>query len=203
MSGDQAVALVQIERVKPCCYNRPGCRKWGAVRPPPEFVQCCVTVSLMQLDRPLQLEILRNLRETYPARAMINDLPSHDELLANLHYLRELGLIDVIDDATIDNPHAILAPKITAKGLDFLEADGGYSAILNTVRIKLNPDDLCALLAMEVESSDLPVEKKSALNKTIRSLSATALQTFAERAASHAVSKWPELLTMLQSFNIS
>ena len=51
-------------------------------------------------------------------------------------------------------------PGITAKGLDFLEDDGGLSAILGAITVKLDPDDLRALIAARIEESDLPTRTK-------------------------------------------
>ena len=60
--------------------------------------------------------------------------------------------------------------KITATGLDFLEDDGGVSAILRTVTIKFDLGDLRARMATRIDSSDLPAEKKTSLAHAIRSL---------------------------------
>lgn len=175
------------------------CRVRGAIFPLSAF-QCCVTFSLMRPNRTLQLEILRALRNDYPGRTNIHDLPRNNQLLANLHYLHEHGLVDVVHDETMGNHHAILAPKITAKGLDFLEDDGGVTAILSTVIVKLNPDDLRALLAGRVESSNLPDKEKSALARTIRSLTTTGLQSLTNRLVNDAVANGPGVLQILQNF---
>ena len=152
----------------------------------------------MKLDRKLQLEVLRKLRKAYPGRVSIYDLPRYDQLLATLDYLDEHGLVDVLHDKTMGNPHAILASKITAKGLDFLEDDGGMSAILSTDIVKLNPDDLRALLANRLEASDLPDKEKSTLARAIRSLPTTGLQSLIERLVNDALAKGPDVLQILQ-----
>ena len=152
----------------------------------------------MRLNRALQCEVLRKLRDAYPERVNINDWPNHDQLLANLCYLHEHGLVDVWHSPMISNVQAISRPKITAKGLDFLEDDGGMSAILSTVIVKLNPDDLRSLLAGRVESSDLPDKEKSALAHAIRSLSTTGLQSLIDRLVNDAVANWPGVLQILQ-----
>ena len=117
----------------------------------------------MKIDRKLQQKILQVLRNAYPARVGIQNLPTDDQLRATLWYLAEHGLIDVLYSSTFGDPTAIRNPRITAEGLDFLEDDGGVSAMLRTVTVKLDPDNLRALLAARAESSDLPADEKRAL----------------------------------------
>ena len=156
----------------------------------------------MKLDRTLQLEILHTLRDAYPERIDINDLPNpdHPDLRANLWYLAEHELIEVIDIANMEDAAAIYGPKITAVGLDFIEDDGGVSAILRTVTVKLDPDDLRSLIAARVESSDLPAEDKSSLAHAIRSLPVATLQSLTTRLVNEAVAQWPDALQLFQRY---
>jgi hypothetical protein len=57
--------------------------------------------------------------------------------------------------------------KITAKGLDFLADDGGLSAVLGTVTVRLHADSIKELLLAKVEASAVPAEKKSWLRKQL------------------------------------
>ena len=43
--------------------------------------------------------------------------------------------------------------RITAKGIDFLEDDGGLSAILGVVTVKLHADTLREMLAKKIDAS--------------------------------------------------
>ena len=153
-------------------------------------------------DRALRREVLQALRDVYPERVNISELPNadHPAMRASLQYLAEHGLVDVLDTGTFGDPTAIDLPKITAEGLDFLEEDGGISAKLRTVTIKLDPDDLRALLATRVESSDLPPEEKTRLAHAIRSLPVTALQSLTDRFVREAVIQWPDALQRLQTW---
>jgi hypothetical protein len=62
-----------------------------------------------------------------------------------------------------------------SEGLDFLEADGGWSAILNVVTIKFDADTLRALLEAKIDVSSIP--EKSIIKKTIEGMSEAALKT--------------------------
>ncbi len=68
------------------------------------------------------------------------------------------------------------AASITAAGLDFLADDGGLSAILGVVTVKVHADTIRDLIAAKIDTADLPVEKKSALKKQLAALPETALR---------------------------
>ena len=63
---------------------------------------------------------------------------------------------------------------ITAAGRDSLEQDGGLTAILSVVTVKLHADTIRNLLAAKIDASDLPEEKKSRIKAAISKLSGTA-----------------------------
>ena len=127
----------------------------------------------MKLDRSLQFRLLQECRNAYPGALEDKNEIRDPDVNANLIYLYEHELIV----GTLVNGNVeIRRPQITAKGLDFLEDDGGISAILGTITVKIDRDDLRSLIAAHVEASDLPVEEKGALSDAMRSLSAQALR---------------------------
>lgn len=97
-----------------------------------------------------------------------------NKLLAPLSYLEEHGLLkkeftysgQVLPDALI-----------TAKGIDFLEDDGGLSAILNTVTVKFDMDNVREIVEAGILKMDVPEEKQSALKEAIRQAPGSMLQT--------------------------
>lgn len=154
---------------------------------------------LMKMDRKLQREVLRQCREAYPQNAKLEELPVEDSphLQANLIYLYELELITGI---LVNGNTELRAPQITAAGLDFLEDDGGVSAILRTVTVRLDPDDLRALMAARVEASDLPAEEKDRLSHAMRSLPTQTLRDLTTRLVNEAVDRLPDAVRLLQTY---
>ena len=150
----------------------------------------------MKLDRELQLEILRALRDKYPDSVEWGDF-DFPEFSANYMYLEEHGLIRSFENEVRGRE---LCLRITAEGLDFLEDDGGVGAVLRTFTVKLNPDDLRALMAARIESSNLPAEEKSSLAHAIRSLPAQALRDLTTRLVNEAVNQWPGALQLFQTY---
>ena len=155
-----------------------------------------------KVDRDLQRRVLHALRDTYPNWPDIGSLPDHENpaLSANLCYLDEHELI-ALQPAVGRNPWSRDSPvRITAKGLDFLEDDGGLSAILGTVTVKFAPDDLRALIAARVDSSPWPAAEKSRLRHALQSVPTKALQTFLDRFVREAVARSPDALQQLQTW---
>jgi hypothetical protein len=132
------------------------------------------------LDRELQRELLTKLREAYPEVLDLSALARYDEvhLHKNAFYLVEHGLVEPVAQRkdVMGAPSMILVARITAEGLDFLEEDGGLSAILGTVTVRLAPDTLRALLEARVDASSLPAAEKATLKSKIGQMASKAAE---------------------------
>ncbi len=133
----------------------------------------------MRPDRSLQFKILESLREVYPNTSNFyenqnpeerNEFEDHKDFKPNVYYLINHNLIE-------ECKGDLRAVRITATGIDFLEDDGGISAILKTVTVKFDPDELCKLLLLKLDKLDIPTEKKNSLISTIKKAPADALKT--------------------------
>lgn len=159
----------------------------------------------MPVDRVLQNAILRKLDEAYPAEvsrgAIDASLPDkHEQIAPNLHYLQEHGLVH------LDTRHRPLSDrdalyycsaKITAKGVDFLAGDGGLSAVLGVMTVKLHDETIQALLASKVEASDLPPEQKQTLISQIRELRGEAAKHLVTKIIDYGITKGPDAMHWL------
>jgi hypothetical protein len=95
-----------------------------------------------QIDRSFQRSLLLWMRDKYPS--MAHDVPKsldgNDRLFYfNLLYLQEHGLCEALTQESLDGKFSWGGAKITAKGVDFLENDGGLSAILGVVTVNFTP----------------------------------------------------------------
>ena len=132
----------------------------------------------MQLNRAMQLEILRCLRDAYPEVIEVRTIPGSDDadFQGNLFYLTEHDL--VASEAVRDFPEKeIFTAQITAKGLDFLEDDGGLGAILGKITVRFDADNIRSLLENKIIASNLPKEQKNTLVQKIRSFSDDMLKS--------------------------
>jgi hypothetical protein len=166
-------------------------------------------MSLM--DRDLQRRILEYLAEKYPFTDfpdflgdIFSELPSDEEIeryhkvAFNINYLQEHGLISGGMIIGVDNRPSFYDMKITKTGLDFLEDDGGLSAILGTVTVKLHSDTIKEVIQSKIENSQLPPEKKSRIKFLISTLSGEALKTVTQSLVKDGINSIPDLLTWVK-----
>lgn len=99
------------------------------------------------LDRDLQIKLLEQLAEVYPHSLSIKMLIGEEggNKLRNLSYLEEHGLVNTtwIGEKRDVKP---VSATITAKGLDYISDDGGLTAELGAVTVKLHKDTLGQLM---------------------------------------------------------
>lgn len=166
------------------------------------------------LDRALQQKILSGLSEIYPVGthnlADLKNLSRLDEidddaLLVNVTYLSEHGLL-ISGYKRIGRLHEVIfqhvgETKITASGLDFLQDDGGLSAILDTVTIRIDPRQFAEMLAMRIEADEkISHEKRSEIAAALRNLPAKAIEKLSSKAIDWAVENLPNALPQLQTW---
>lgn len=135
----------------------------------------------MILDRKLQLELLEKMSSTYPDfynfnREYYDGTQEYREVVANLYYLQQHNLIE--ERSTLRSNASdglkrlqIHLPTINQNGLDFLADDGGLSAILGVVTIKIDPEQYRQILITRVQESNLPIEQKHQAVAVLQSLS--------------------------------
>jgi hypothetical protein len=139
----------------------------------------------MNLDRTFQLELLREMAAEYPrawdCRSQFRDVTTEDgpKWAANLAYLDEHGLIESNLQIGLDGHLSFGMPRITAKGMDFLADDGGLSAILGVVTIKIHDDTIKSLIQERIQASDLPETEKRRWFDALRELPAETTKQMA------------------------
>ncbi len=153
----------------------------------------------MKLDRALQKQLLEQIAEVYPEQKTIKtERVNGDPVTVNLCYLEEHGLIKTIKSQGINTPTCILGATITHRGLDFLAEDGGLTAILGTVIVKLHADTLRDIIEAKISASDMPEDDKKQLIEHIQELPAEALKTGTMHLLEQALDHLPDALQILQ-----
>lgn len=160
------------------------------------------------LDRAYQLHLLTMIRGTYPVafdiRQHMRELDDKDmrKFEYNLAYLVEHRLIDCQISTSVNGHISMGMPRITKDGLDFLEDDGGLSAILNITTIKLHQEDLRQLLEAKISAStELKPEEKKTFVSQLRALPADATKQLVielmKRGLDHGPDAWQYIRTLL------
>lgn len=95
-----------------------------------------------------------------------------EEAHADVRYLAGHDLIEIREAQYLDQTVEQVAIRPTSRGIDFLEDDGGLSAILGVVTIKLHDDTLKSLIEARILQSDLPQPDKKRWLDQLRELPA-------------------------------
>ena len=157
----------------------------------------------MIIDRKLQNEILVEAAEHYPSPLYVergHPYMNLDErkITANLRYLEENDLIQPNSfSMSVDGFVTLQGIQITNRGLDFLQDDGGLSAILNVVTVKFEADTLKALLTSKIDAADIPADEKSELMKAVEGLPADGLRHLMTKVLDKGMDSIPHLMPYL------
>ena len=155
------------------------------------------------LDRELQRALLLEMQSVYPS--VILDFESGEDreaaLIANLAYLDGHGLCSAKLMHTSGGIYMDGA-VITARGLDFLADDGGLSAILGVVTVKLHADTIRDLIEAKIDASAATPEQKKGLKAHLKRLSAAALQAAAKDLMTKGLDHLPDAIGWLHTLGI-
>jgi hypothetical protein len=155
------------------------------------------------LDREYQRHILRTCANEYPTflqSGRFGEEARSNRLLVNACYLHELGLLSAKVTTLTSGEMVLTGMVITAKGLDFLQGDGGLSAILGVVTVKLHDDTIRQLLISKIESSDADQSIKGKLIEAVKEAPAEALKTITQRAVEEGLRNLPNALPLIQTW---
>ena len=158
----------------------------------------------MKLDRELQYALLKALAEVYPNMLFrIEEAVDADEadVVANMSYLAEHGLVSA-KFASYSGRSMQLngSTRITAKGLDFLEQDGGLGAMLGLVTIKFHEETLRDLIEGGVLQSTLPQDEKTGVLKTLRELPADSIKHLTMKLLDLGLENSPKAVPLIQNW---
>lgn len=158
----------------------------------------------MELDRELQRTMLLKLANAYPndtseAWNAIAGLAEESEVFGNLLYLEAHGLLISGVGRFLDGSWHINTPKlrITHLGLDFLADDGGLSAVLGVVTIKLHDDTIKQLIEAKIRASDLPPQEKKRWTDQLRSLPAETTKHLVMKLVDKGLESGPAALAAI------
>lgn len=143
-----------------------------------------------KFNRELQRDLLKSLYDATPypipserQNHLLTAFGGQAELVANLLYLRDHGLIDVIIRQVLSGGYIVdfNSLKINSKGIDFVRDDGGLSAILNVTTIKFHREAVVVLEDL-IALSNMSSEEKEKAKSTLGELSFEALKVVVQTA---------------------
>lgn len=148
------------------------------------------------LDYALFRNILEELSEVYPRGLHPNDLLcmksfSIIEKSKPLAYLCEHGLINMALQYRGNQPVYGRA-TITMRGIDFLQPDGGLSA-LTAPTIRIAPESFIAMIDSSLAARNVPAEERSVISETLRVAKAEGLSVVFNRLIDAGLTCWQDI----------
>lgn len=130
----------------------------------------------MKLDREIWMLMLRQLSKSNKPFDSVDqfDLPDLDTATRYLYaeYLRDHGLVELGVFNGLRSGPQITSIKLTSKGRDHISEDGGLTAELGVVTIKLHEDTIKSLIESQILASELPEPQKRTMIHALRELPA-------------------------------
>lgn len=155
----------------------------------------------MPLNRELQRRILECCAQHYPSMTSeVKAFAPLPELAANIFYLQEHGLVEAILKQSLSRDFAFGGVKATSRGMDFLAEDGGLSAILGVVTIKLHDDTFKQLVESKILEAELAPADKQRYIDQLRALPAETTKHLVMRLVDKGLESGPQAMAWLGKF---
>ncbi len=146
---------------------------------------------MQKFDRQKQKILLEKMYELSPDGVNIKNISEYTEMVSifksddilvdeacrifksNVMYLEQHGLLEsYYENEQINavfrwNPEKLSKVRITSKGIDFLEADGGLGAILGIKTVKIHNETLEKFVEI-IQNSDLKQEEKQKILSIVK-----------------------------------
>ncbi|MDO4693060.1 MAG: hypothetical protein Q4A62_00315 [Eikenella sp.] len=172
--------------------------------------------NVIWLSRDIQKMVLLALAQRYPrvitASVMFDLFPpledhvKMDDLVNNIMYLEEHGLLRRVDFHGEPVPFYNLMNAhndfyvATVKGIDFIQKDGGLSAIFGVQTIKFHADtisDLKSLLMFKLEQANISEDDKNKITAKLSEYGDEAAKHLLTKLLDAGIEKLPALLGTL------
>jgi len=148
---------------------------------------------LMKINRELQEKILKHITEKFPERpeeefySSLLQQYGEKEVVGTILYLKmhemllcnESAYLDYLESEIPNIVWSLITP--TEKAFDFLEDDGGLSAILGVVTVKLHQDTIYKIFEQKIGESDIKEEDKNFFLRELSKMKDVALSKLIEK----------------------
>lgn len=156
------------------------------------------------IDKDLQIKLMEGLASEYPngyhlrkIRKFVPQETSVAKIIANLKYLKWHELVTLNVYECVDGETLLGSATLTPKGIDYLSANGGLTAELSVVTVKLHADTIHDLLIAKIQSSDAnPTVKKNLINK-LKELPANAMEKILSAGFEKGIAAVPDIAVWL------
>ncbi|MGG4774862.1 hypothetical protein ACLO87_09535 [Paenalcaligenes sp. Me52] len=152
--------------------------------------------------RERQKAILNAARQAFPefhdCSEDIADMTA-EEAIADIRYLEGHGLLKVQGPRYLNQMDWDVSIQITSEGIDFIEADGGLSAILGVVTVRLHDETIKNLIEAKILAADLPQPDKQRYIDELRKLPAESTKHLVMKLIDAGLTNAPAAWTAIQN----
>ena len=152
-------------------------------------------------DRVIWTEMLNAAAETYPDAVEAdqwNTALSKSTANANITYLVDHGLVTGLSRRRMGDIDSYGEITITSAGLDHVSLDGGLTAELGVVTVRIERDTIQALVAAQIEMTDATRQEKTLLRQQLQALSKEGHQRLAKQLIQLGLEAVPNSIQWLQ-----
>ncbi|MDO0945940.1 hypothetical protein [Chromohalobacter israelensis] len=153
-------------------------------------------------SRALMLEILERAAETNPDPCEMDSLNSDwgvSEVTATISYLVEHKLVTAIGRKRVWGIHSYAEVTITAAGLDYISDDGGLTAELGVVTVRLEAETIRTMIAAHIEMAEGSRHEKTLLRKQLEALPEEGLRHLTKQLIDSGLRAAPQTIQWLQT----
>ncbi|MCP1313002.1 MULTISPECIES: hypothetical protein [unclassified Halomonas] len=135
-------------------------------------------------DKTIWIEMLEAAAETYPDDCEAdqwNKKLGKSVANANINYLVEHNLVTGLARKRMGDIDSYGNITITSAGLDYVSQDGGLTAELGVVTIRLEAEAIQALVTAQIEMAEATRQEKNLLRQQLQALSKEGHQRLANQ----------------------
>jgi len=131
-------------------------------------------------------------------RAVFSGIDSR-VLFEAIAYLHGHGLVESLNQKSIDQIWNWGGVSLTPAGVDYLSIDGGLTEEAKTITVRFDADTLKALICNQVDVSEAAEEEKGKIKHAVRSLGNEGLKALTSELVKLGIQASPELVSWLGS----
>jgi len=143
--------------------------------------------------------VLEELYLVYPKRVHYTELESLTPFCGDyeklLFYLYEHHMITFSAHMVAKGEMRLSRVSITARGIDFIQPDGGLSA-LAAPTIRISPENLIAAIDAALNSRNLTIEQRSLVQDALRVAGTEGIKTIVQRLVDAGLTHAPDILRL-------
>lgn len=155
-----------------------------------------------KFSRERQKAILKAARQVFPELYDCSEgiaETTAKEAIADIRYLEGHGLLKVQDPRYMSQMEWDVSIQITSEGIDFMEADGGLSAILGVMTVRLHDETIKDLVEAKILAADLPQADKQRYVDELRKLPAESTKHLVMKLIDAGLTNAPAAWTAIQN----